>query len=88
MYQVGVAFKILQDGELIPVGYKKSSGHMIFDIKMNFTRKARWVKNGHLTPDIEDSKYEGVGSRDSVRIALAYSDIHQTQVLFVDIRNA
>ena len=59
MYQFGVAFKILQGGEHIPVGYKKDSGHMIFYVKMGFTRKARWVKIGHLTPDLEDSKYTG-----------------------------
>ena len=40
MYQVGVAFKIMQYGDHIPVGYNKASGHLIFDIKMYFTRKA------------------------------------------------
>ena len=30
MFQVGVAFKILRDDEHIPVGYKKSSGHIIW----------------------------------------------------------
>ena len=40
IYHVNAAFKILQDGEHIPVGYKKSSGHLIFDIKMDFIRKA------------------------------------------------
>ena len=37
MYQVGVAFKILQDGDHITVGYKKASGHMIFDVNMDLT---------------------------------------------------
>ena len=41
MYNVGVAFKILDDTEHLPVGYTKSSGHMVFDVKMDFTRKAR-----------------------------------------------
>ena len=59
MCQFGVSFKIMQDGEHIPVGYKKSSGRLIFHIKMDFTWKARWVKIGHLTPDLEDSKYTG-----------------------------
>ena len=54
MYQVGVAFKILQDGDHITVRYNKASSHLIFDIKTDLTRKARWVKNSHLTPDIED----------------------------------
>ena len=29
MYEVGVAFKLLEDEEHIPVGYSKSSGHLI-----------------------------------------------------------
>ena len=55
---------------------------------MDFTRKSGWVKNVHLTPDIEDSKYAGVVSRDSVRITLTYAALHQTQVLAVDIINS
>ena len=55
---------------------------------MDFTRKSGWVKNVHLTPDIEDSKYAGVVSRDSVRITLTYAALHQTKVLAADIRNA
>ena len=88
MYNVGVAFKILQEHESIPVGYSKSSGHIIFDVKMNFTRKARWVKHGHLTPDLDDSKYAGVVSRESVRIALTYAALYGIEVLAADIRNA
>ena len=45
MFQVGVAFKILRDDEHIPVGYERSSGHIIWTVKMDFTRKARWVKD-------------------------------------------
>ena len=54
MYQVGAAFKILQDGLHTQVGYKKASDHLLFDVNMDFTRKAWWVNNGHLTDDIED----------------------------------
>ena len=88
MHYVGVSFKIPQYEEHIPVGYKKSSGNLIFDINMDFKRKARWVKKGHLTPDLEDSKYAGVVSRDSVRFALTNNYLHQNQVLAADIRNA
>ena len=87
-YQVGVAFKILQYREHIKLGYKKASGHLIFDVKMAFTWKAWWVKNIHLTPDLEDSKYSGIFSRESVRSALTYAALHQIQFLAADIRNA
>ena len=87
MYNVGIAFRILEDNENLPVGYSKSSGHIIWDVKMDFTRKARWVKDGHLTPDLNDSKYAGVVSRESVRIALTYAALYGIEVLAADIRN-
>ena len=78
----------MKDWENIPVAYKKTSGHLIFYIKIDFTRKARRVKNGHFKPDLEDSKYAGLVSRDSVSIAPTYANIQQTKVLAVDSRNA
>ena len=70
MYQIGVAFKILQDGEHILVGYKNASSHLVFDNTMNSTREAWWVKSGHLTPDLEESKYAGVVYHESVFIEI------------------
>ena len=55
---------------------------------MDFNRKAQWVKNGHLTLDLEDSNYAGVVFRESLSIALTYADLHQTQLLAADIINA
>ena len=41
MMNVSVAFKILPKGESAPAGYKKaSSGHFVWDLKMDFTKKA------------------------------------------------
>ena len=88
MYKVGMAFKILHENESLPVGYKRSSGHIIFDVKMDFTWKVRWVKDGHQTPDLDDNKYAGLVLRESVRITLTYAVLHQTDVLAADIRNA
>ena len=42
---VGIALTILDDGVKAPPGCRKASGHLVFDVKMNFTRKARWVKD-------------------------------------------
>jgi hypothetical protein len=44
-----VAFKFLEPPEKPAPGYKKITLCMIFDIKMDFTRKARLVAGGHLT---------------------------------------
>ena len=52
----------------LPPGYRKFSGHVIFDVKMDFRCKAQWVQDGH-TPLPETSSYAGVLSRVSVTIA-------------------
>ena len=40
MSNVGVAFEMLKASQKAPPGWRMSSGHTIFDAKMNFTRKA------------------------------------------------
>ena len=87
MKNVAVAFEILDADKPIPLGWKKSSGHIIFDVKMDFTRKARWVKDGHRTPDPESSTYAGVVSRESIRIALTYAALNDVDVTAADIKN-
>ena len=62
MFNVGIAFDIQRAGQKAPPGWRKASGHIIFDVKMDFTCKARWVKDGHRTPDPITSSYAGVVS--------------------------
>ena len=88
MYNVGVAFEVLEDGVPAPKGWHKVTGHLIWDVKMDFTRKARWVLDGHKCPDPEGSTYAGVVSRESVRIALTYAALNGLDVYAADIRNA
>ena len=63
-------------------------GHIIFDVKMDFTRKTRWVKDGHKTPDLETSSFAGVVSCDSIRIALTHMALLRLPVLGANICNA
>ena len=44
--------------------------------------------NGHKTPDPVGSKYAGVVSRESVRIAFTYAALNELDVCMADIRNA
>ena len=88
MTNVGVAFEILEDDQNVPVGWSKQSGHLVFDVKMDLTRKARWVLDGHRTADPECSTYAGVVSRESVRIALTYAALNDIPVVAADIQNA
>ena len=83
-----MAFEILPQGKLAPPGRRKSSGHLVFDVKMDFTRKARWVKDGHRTPDPDQSTFLGVVSCDSVCIALTYAALNEIPVNAADIQNA
>ena len=88
MKNVVVAFEILEEDQPVPIGWVQSSGHLVFDVKMDFTRKARWVKDGHRTPDPEASTFAGVVSRDSVRVALTYAALNGIDVQAADIKNA
>ena len=81
------AFDFLKDNKA-PAGYTKSSGHIVFDIKMDFTRKACWVKDGHLTCDPIESNYAGVVSCKSIRIALTYAALNGLNVAAGDIKSA
>ena len=88
MYNVLIAFQILEEGENVPPGWIEASGHLVFDMKMDFTRKARWVKDGHKTRDSPTSNYAGVVSRESVRIAFTYAALNGINITAADIRNA
>ena len=88
MYNVGVAFEILDEGVHAPHGWKQVTRHLVWDVKMDFTRKARRVVDGHKTPDLIGSTYAGVVSRESVHIALTYAALNDLDVFTADIRNA
>ena len=88
MKNLGCAFRIIENEVPTPVGYEKSSGHFVFDVKMDFQRKARWVKDGHKHADPVGSTYAGVVSRESVRIALVYAALNDIDVTCADIMNA
>ena len=72
MGNLNIAFEFLEHGKKAPPGWFRASGHIIFDIKMDFMRKARWVKDGHKTLDSTTSRFAGVVSRKNIWIALTY----------------
>ena len=61
---------------------------MIFDVKMDFTRKARYVAGGHMTNPPTTITYSSVVSRDSVRIAFMIAALNDIDILACDIGNA
>ena len=60
---------------------------MIYDIKMDFTRKARLVAEGCRTPNPVTSTYAGVVFRESVRIARTYASLNGLDVWSADVQN-
>ena len=82
------AFDILSYGEKVPPGYVQSSGHIIFDVKTDFTHKSRWVKDGNLTSYPIESDFAGVITCESVRIAFTYAALNGLDVYAADIKSA
>ena len=80
MNSLSVAFDVLDEGVGPPPQHKSVRFHLIFDLKMDFTRKARLVAEGCSTPDPINSTYTGVVSRESVRIAFTYTALNDLDV--------
>jgi Reverse transcriptase (RNA-dependent DNA polymerase) len=87
MLNVRPAFKFVDD-DVIPAFWKPVGVHMIFDVKMDLTRKARLVANGHETEVPTESTYSTVVARDSVRLAFLLAALNGLDVLAGDIQNA
>jgi hypothetical protein len=63
------------------LGFQEIKCHIVFDVKMDFTRKARFVAGGHMTQPATSITYSSVVSRDSVRIAFLLAALNGLQVL-------
>jgi hypothetical protein len=82
------AVRILDEGKNPPVGYQVIPCHMIFDVKSDFTRKARFVGGGHVTDPPSTQTYASVVSRESVRIGFLYASLNELQIMSADIQGA
>jgi hypothetical protein len=87
MLNVRPAFKFVDD-DVIPAFWKPVGVHMILDVKMDLTRKARLVANGHETEVPTESTYSTVVTRDSVRLAFLLAALNGLEVLAGVVHNA
>ena len=87
IYNVSLVFEILNEGEKAPPGWNPESGHINFDGKIDFTRKARWFKDSNKTPDIDRSTYDGVVSYDSVILVFTYAVLSNISITSTEICN-
>ena len=84
-----VAFRLIEEGEKLPVGSKQIPYHIIFDVKLDLTRKARLVAGGHRNKDVPKyTTFSTVASRDSVRIMFLVAALNGLKVLSTDVGNA
>jgi hypothetical protein len=61
---------------------------MIFDVKMDLTRKARLVAGGHQTDPPKESTYSSVVSRDRIKIAFTLAALNDLDVLSANVQGA
>jgi Reverse transcriptase (RNA-dependent DNA polymerase) len=87
MATVAHVFEFFGDDE-VPGNYQFVRCHMVFDVKMDLTRKARFVAGGHMTDPPINTTYSSVVSRDSIRIAFLIAALNDLDILACDIQGA
>ena len=80
MKNVMPAFTFLEQDEKVPIGYQHIDCHMIFDVKMDFTRKAQFVAGGHMMEALALLTYSSVVSRECVRIAFTVAVLNDLDI--------
>jgi hypothetical protein len=69
-------------------GFQEIKCHNIFDVKIDFTWKARFVAGGHMTEAPNLLTYSSIVLRESVKIAFLVAALNNLDVMSCDIGNA
>ena len=72
----------------MPIGFKKITCPLIFNVKFDLTRKSTYVGGGHLTQVSPSLSYSSVVSRYSVHIMFLVTALNNLDVKMSDIGNA
>ena len=80
-------FDMKQKNTTVRPNYEYLNCYMVFDVKMDFTWKARFVANGAKMRDLLSSTYAGVVSKKTVRIAFTYTALNDLDIFAADIKN-
>ena len=89
MKDASPAFRKLDNGKIVPIGYQRVNCHMIFDIKMKYLcRRARLIAIGHMTDPPSTVTYSIILSRETVNIALKLVALNDLLVKVANIKNA
>ena len=87
MKSIDFAFEMLETVKVAPIGHNRTSGHVMFDVKIDFTRKAIWVLDEHRNPSPEGSVHAGASCRESARIAFTCAALNNADGWACDIQN-
>ncbi len=88
MLHVQPAFEIHQCRAKQPMASKWIPCHMIFDVKMDFAHKARFVAGGHVTYPPTSITYSSVVAHDSVCMAYLIAALNDLDILSAEVGNA
>jgi Reverse transcriptase (RNA-dependent DNA polymerase) len=69
-------------------GFQEIGCHIVFDIKMDFTRKAHFVAGGHTTEAPSSLMYSSVVLRHSIWIAFLIAALNDIDIMSCDLENA
>ena len=89
--EVGTVFpalQVLEDGKEVPVGSQFVDLMMIFDVKMDLTRKARLVAQGDQVETPSNLTHASTVSRDSICIALLLASLNNLTLLAANVAGA
>ena len=81
-------FRVLQDKEPLPPGYKYIPYHCIYDVKFNKRRKCRLVAGGHKTETPKEDIFSGVIGMEAVRLGFILANLNGLLICAGDIGNA
>ena len=82
-----ICFDILEEVKHSPKNRKKEAGHLIFYVKIYFTRKDRWVLDFHKTPSPEGSTFSRSVSRDLVLVAFVHAALRGLDAFYGGTRS-
>lgn len=82
------ALWLLSANEKVPVGSQKVNLMIIFDVKMDLTRKAQICACGDQTEAPSSVTYATIVSRDSICLALLIASLNNMNVLLADTAGA
>ena len=71
-----------------PKGYQRIKVHLVFAVKFDGRHKARFVADGHLTPEPIENIYSGVVSLRNLRLVIFLGKLNNLELWGADIGNA